>query len=545
MSRPWRHPKTGIYWFRKAVPADLRSILGKREVKVSLRTHNPNIAQQEHIKIAAEVAEQWSSLRGQAQLDHIDYVALAGEFFHETVAAQERNPERPTTYEAQIEEEERINRLRDYQQRLPTTSASKGLAFLRYGPTWFQRDKQYGELAKAFLLERGLRLDREQYLKFLEAFGPARKMSAEQLLKNSRSDYSDHPDAKKFPEFKPRKIGPEVDLWPMWEKFSPRLKPSSRKRWRTVMKAVEVRFGRDLATLNFDELIKWRDELLKTKSPKTVSEVYFASLRWLLNRCVNERKLLSNVAAGIEVEAKRQPKVREREFTTAEAKKILAATFRPSSKPMTVENAAVRRWVPWLLAYSGARLNEITQLRYQDIRREDNPDDPDDPIWLMQITPEAGTVKTSSFRDVPLHPHLLKQGFLDYVKTRSGLPLFYDPKRARKRSEENPYFRKVGDRLTEWIRSIGIDDENVQPNHGWRHLFKSMGRYAQIPDAALDAIQGHKPVNEGANYGQYWPQLSYKYIKQIPRFEVEELSAKQPTKKTGSRSEVLSSRSVP
>jgi hypothetical protein len=65
MSRPWRHPKTGIYWFRKAVPADLRSILGKREVKVSLRTHNPNIAQQEHIKIAAEVAEQWSSLRGQ------------------------------------------------------------------------------------------------------------------------------------------------------------------------------------------------------------------------------------------------------------------------------------------------------------------------------------------------------------------------------------------------------------------------------------------------------------------------------------------------
>ncbi|MEY9463866.1 site-specific integrase [Bradyrhizobium ottawaense] len=34
---------------------------------------------------------------------------------------------------------------------------------------------------------------------------------------------------------------------------------------------------------------------------------------------------------------------------------------------MTEENAAARRWVPWLCAYTGARVNEITQLRACDV----------------------------------------------------------------------------------------------------------------------------------------------------------------------------------
>jgi hypothetical protein len=28
MSRPWKHPKTGIYWLRKGVPVDLRAAVG-------------------------------------------------------------------------------------------------------------------------------------------------------------------------------------------------------------------------------------------------------------------------------------------------------------------------------------------------------------------------------------------------------------------------------------------------------------------------------------------------------------------------------------
>ena len=37
-TRPFKHPKTGIYYLRRAVPADLLSHIGKREEKESLGT---------------------------------------------------------------------------------------------------------------------------------------------------------------------------------------------------------------------------------------------------------------------------------------------------------------------------------------------------------------------------------------------------------------------------------------------------------------------------------------------------------------------------
>lgn len=38
MARPYPHPKTGVYWLRKAVPAPLRAAVGKREMVQSLGT---------------------------------------------------------------------------------------------------------------------------------------------------------------------------------------------------------------------------------------------------------------------------------------------------------------------------------------------------------------------------------------------------------------------------------------------------------------------------------------------------------------------------
>jgi hypothetical protein len=114
-----------------------------------------------------------------------------------------------------------------------------------------------------------------------------------------------------------------------------------------------------------------------------------------------------------------------------------------------------------------------------------------------------------------------------YVQTRVGLPLFYDPRRARKKSVENPYFKKIGERLGEWVHSIGIAKE-VQPSHAWRHLFKSVGRFAQIPEDMLDALQGHQPRGEGAKYGSHWPAISYRWIKQIPRFELDSPNLAHP-----------------
>ena len=41
MSRPWKHPKIGIYWLRKRVPDELVTLIGKREELRTLERETP------------------------------------------------------------------------------------------------------------------------------------------------------------------------------------------------------------------------------------------------------------------------------------------------------------------------------------------------------------------------------------------------------------------------------------------------------------------------------------------------------------------------
>ena len=63
MSRPWKHPTTGIYWLRKRVPDDLRAAVGKREEKFSLKTREPVEAKRLHAEALAALEQRWANLR--------------------------------------------------------------------------------------------------------------------------------------------------------------------------------------------------------------------------------------------------------------------------------------------------------------------------------------------------------------------------------------------------------------------------------------------------------------------------------------------------
>lgn len=69
-------------------------------------------------------------------------------------------------------------------------------------------------------------------------------------------------------------------------------------------------------------------------------------------------------------------------------------------------------WLPLLALYHGNRLEEFAQLHRADVRQEGD-------IWLLDINDEGDKqVKNEqSKRRVPLHPELLRLGFLNYVET--------------------------------------------------------------------------------------------------------------------------------
>lgn len=79
----------------------------------------------------------------------------------------------------------------------------------------------------------------------------------------------------------------------------------------------------------------------------------------------------------------KQTTTRGKDLTDEETAAILRAANAPAGLRVKPKMAAARRWVPWLLAYTGARLGEMVQLRGQDVRQEGN-------VWTLNITPEAG-----------------------------------------------------------------------------------------------------------------------------------------------------------
>jgi integrase len=201
-----------------------------------------------------------------------------------------------------------------------------------------------------------------------------------------------------------------------------------------------------------------------------------------LQFAVDQDMLSNNPAAGILVRVKDTLHERDKGFSGEEARTILAATLRRPSDKISVEMAAARRWVPWICAYTGARANEITPLTGRDFLQRDG-------IPMLRI--RAETNKTRKFREVPISSHLVDQGLLEFANSRGARPLFYDPRRNRGGSNANPHYKKVGERLAEWVRSLGID-ARVAPNHGWRHRFSSLARVLSIPEDVRNIIRTYR-----------------------------------------------------
>lgn len=163
-------------------------------------------------------------------------------------------------------------------------------------------------------------------------------------------------------------------------------------------------------------------------------------------------------------------------------------------------------------------MGELTQLRGVDIVEQDG-------IHAMKISPEAGTTKTGKARTVPLHEHLIEQGFLAFAKDTGKGALFYneptqpaalhDPTNPRKAR-----YVKAREHLAAWVRRLGVTDPELSPNHAWRHTFKAVGFRCGISEKVLNAIVGHAPASVGHAYGE--PTLADKAqeLRKFPRYRI-------------------------
>jgi hypothetical protein len=115
-----------------------------------------------------------------------------------------------------------------------------------------------------------------------------------------------------------------------------------------------------------------------------------------------------------------------------------------------------------------------------------------------------------------LHDHLIALGFDTIVATaRDGSFLFFDPSEKGWRGP----CANVSKKLAAFVREV-VTDKRVQPNHAWRHLFKTRGQEAGIDGDVLDALCGQEPGRVGAAYGHANLAARIAAIDKLPRFEV-------------------------
>lgn len=292
-------------------------------------------------------------------------------------------------------------------------------------------------------------------------------------------------------------------------------KPSTLESYSATAAAFIAFLGHDDAVkVTPDDIVRFKDHRLsvinrrtgKPISAKTVKDSDLAGLKTLFGWAVSNRKLPANPASGITIKLGKPPKLRGKGFTDEEAKAILSAALRHQRGAESAETFAAKRWVPWLAAYTGARVGELDQIRKQDVAREGN-------CWTILLTPEAGTIKTNEARKVVLHPHLVDLGFPAFAEAAQAGHLFLKPGKG---GDVLGPLQGVKNWLAEFARRT-VKDQNVAPNHGWRHRFKTVGMEAGIPPRILDAMQGHAARTTAEGYGEVTVKTMAAAIERLPQ----------------------------
>lgn len=361
-----------------------------------------------------------------------------------------------------------------------------------------------GRLVDRLLLSEGIRrVDAASRGLLLRAFWLALRDAFEVRLRNAQGNYTPDPKWERFPAWvapngdsattkqpvlKGGSLTALIEGW--WVEAKARnLKPSTHESYSNSMAAFVAFLGHDdCSRVTKGDVIGFKDHRLATInirtgkpiSAKTVKDSDLSGLKAVFGWAVSNGKMHSNPAEGVTLKASKPRKLRSKAFTEAEAKAILISSLHVKRGGEMPETFAAKRWVPWLMAYSGARVGEMAQLRKVDLKHSGD-------VWYLTVTPEAGTVKTNEARDVVLHPHLVEMGFVKFVKSAPDGHLFLRP--AKDGDVLGP-LQGIKNRLAEFAREV-VPDKGVAPNHGWRHRFKPIGARAGIERRVLDVISGH------------------------------------------------------
>ena len=516
MTRPTRHPKSGVYRLRKAIPIQLRPVAKRlfgveRELVVSLGTTDAAEARRLAPRHIDDLERRMAAIRAAADnppqsLSHMQVHAVAGLWYKDRIAACEATPGDRESWELQHEH------LLEARPRNEEDGSWED-----YEPT----AKDLTE-AESILAERGIVADTTAVRAVSQALWLAKVQLSETMMRRATGDYGRDNYAARFPDAANLPVKPErpikrsketpsvsfddiVNGWARDAGHNPDAKPTPRPyydRVRTAARLAAFLGHNEAAGVTKAEAVRWKADMhARGKAAATVAnDLSEMSAVW--KWAIAHGQATENPFAGILPPKKaRNRKATRRPFTEAEAGTILAAA--------RLESGALR-WLPWVLAATGARLSEVCQGVKGDVIERDGL--PFLRIHADDETRAAGEAQRSvknegSERMVPIHPRLAAEGFLAYVAALpAGSPLFPNIPPDKLFGQRGTSAQKL---MGRWLRNkLNITDKKISPSHSWRHWFIDKARTAGMHPEIRNAITGHADDgNESHRYGLGWKAL--------------------------------------
>lgn len=256
-----------------------------------------------------------------------------------------------------------------------------------------------------------------------------------------------------------------------------------------------------------DDVLTYKAALITNGQSPANIKIRLGRLGTVLSWATENGHLATNPAKGVTIKVPKKSKDKRQPFGSDDLSAIFAGPVHADGERPLQGRGEASYWLPLLALFSGARLEEMAQLRPHDVAQHSYIDGEGQTqqgwfIKIFEVDGEDGTtVKTvDSERLVPVHPTLQALGFLTFVQAQQNAKhtrLFHLLKPGA--------YGRLGNKWGEWWSSymrgtIGITDRRIV-FHSFRHTFKDMARHCGVPEGVARQIMGHGGEDVADHYG--------------------------------------------
>lgn len=500
----YRHPRLhrrgDTYYFRAKVPVDLIACYSGAEIKFSLRTRDRQVAWQ-RVQIESLRLDREFDERRKSAVQHTEPLTVVTSIDDEFIAKLKASFLRDSL---DCDTDLRTSPFGEVDYELRQEHLEQQLAALRQANRTGDTSLIEG-LLKVFLRSQGyeLRLPDREYRRLSLAFLQGYTKTIQSIALRDEGELVEPEVLAPSSSLLPRPSARPSLVQLTWDQLFEKWRNATVRRAKTsdefqrILKAFETfTKGIQPAEVGKRQVIDFRDHLLSEQQTSKTVDKKISILRTIFRVAVHDEFLPSDPTAGVLVAKPKTTKKPRAGFTSDELGTIFGAGVFQRGAMAGRKFGPAEFWLPLIGLYTGARIEEIAQLRVKEIRRHPTLG------HFFHITDEGedSEVKNeSSRRRVPVHQSLLDAGLLAYAESlpdQNGY-LFptLTPDKYQRRS--SGFGKEFGKFLRDELKIL----DRRKVFHSFRHLFKHRCRELGISEDVHDALTGHTSASEARSYG--------------------------------------------